>query len=67
MEAILSTLIPLKSPPHAIYDSREYLINAAKAFASERGYAVVIKRSKPGKVWLKCDRGDSYLKSVSFE
>lgn len=31
-----------------------------KPLLSERGYAFVIKRSKPGKVWLKCDRGDSY-------
>ena len=60
MEAVLFSVTPLEFPPHAFYNSRKNLINAAKAFASEKGYVLVIKRSKPGKVWLKCNRGDSY-------
>ena len=42
------------------YDSREDLLSAIKEYASEQGYTLVIKRSKPGKVWIKCDRGDTY-------
>lgn len=60
MEAVLAPVTPLESPPHAFYDSYKNIIDAAKTFASEKGYALVIKRSKPGKVWLKCDRGDLY-------
>lgn len=32
----------------------------SKSMRVSKGYALVIKRSKPEKVWIKCDQGDTY-------
>ena len=48
------------------YNSREDLLLVVKEYASEQGYALVIKRSKPGKLWIKCDRGDTYRNRYSL-
>lgn len=37
------------------FTTREDLIPIVKEYASEQRYALVIKRSKPGKAWIKCD------------
>ena len=44
-------------PPNGIYGDLELLKTSIKEFAQLHGYAIVIKRSVPGKsVTFKCDR-----------
>lgn len=50
----------MELPPLQLYDSKSALITSAKDFAAAHGYALVIKRSKETKVWLKCDKGEAY-------
>lgn len=42
-------------PPDKNFQTREELINSAKLHAAKHGYALVIRTSRPGKLWLKCD------------
>lgn len=50
----------MEAPQRAVYPSRDELITAAKSHAARHHYAITIRTSKPGRVWLKCDRGGSY-------
>ncbi len=50
----------LPPPPADVFESREALIVSTQEWAAGHGYAVVVARSKAGKVYLQCDRGDTY-------
>lgn len=50
----------MEPPPLQLYENKSALITSTKGFAAAHGYALVIKRSKVTKVWLKCDRGEAY-------
>lgn len=47
------------SPP-GFFESRQVLISSAKEWAVNHGYAIIIARSKPRTVYLKCDRRGKY-------
>lgn len=46
--------------PQGHYQTREELLDFAKKWAKEQGYAIVISRSRSNRLWLKCDRGGKY-------
>ena len=46
--------------PPSQYNSREELLESAKSWAAQQGYAIVIARSRFNRLWLKCDRGGQY-------
>lgn len=46
--------------PQSHYQTREELLDFAKKWAKEQGYAIVISRSRSNRLWLKCDRGGRY-------
>ena len=46
--------------PPSQYNSREELLESAKQWAAQQGYAIVIARSRFNRLWLKCDRGGQY-------
>lgn len=46
--------------PQGHYQNREELLEFAKSWAKEQGYAIVISRSRSNRLWLKCDRGGKY-------
>ncbi len=50
----------LLAPPAGAFESRDSLIASTQEWAANHGYAVVIACSKPGKVYLQCDRGGRY-------
>ena len=50
----------MAAPPPGQFRSREELLEFMKDWAETQGYAVVIGRSRPNKVWIKCDRGGKY-------
>ena len=43
--------------PPTDFASRDELLAGAKAWAASQGFAVVIARSRPKRLWLRCDRG----------
>ena len=47
-------------PPPGEFASREDLLEFQKDWAERQGFAVVIGRSRPNRLWIKCDRGGSY-------
>ena len=47
-------------PPAREFNTREELLAFQKAWAEEQGFAVVIGRSRPNRLWIKCDRGGEY-------
>jgi hypothetical protein len=47
-------------PPSAEFNSREELLDFQKDWAENQGFAVVIGRSRPNRLWIKCDRGGEY-------
>ena len=47
-------------PPPGEFASREELLEFQKDWAERQGFAVVIGRSRPNRLWIKCDRGGSY-------
>ena len=57
----------MEPPSLQLYDSKSALITSAKDFAAAHGYALVIKRSKETKVWLKCDRGEAYRNQYKLD
>lgn len=57
----------MEAPQSAIYTTRDELVTAIKTFTARHGYAVTIKRSKPGKIWFKCDRGGAYRNRYRLE
>lgn len=46
--------------PPSDFSSREDLLAGTKDWTARQGYAIVIARSRPNRLWLKCDRGGSY-------
>ncbi len=60
MEAVLAPITLLESLPHAFYNFCKNLIYVIKIFTSEKGYVLIIQKSKSKKVWLKCTLGDLY-------
>lgn len=46
--------------PPSQFSSREELLEQAKSWAAQQGYAIVIARSRFNRLWLKCDRGGVY-------
>lgn len=50
----------MAGPPPGEFASREELMEFMKEWAAEQGFAVVIGRSRPNKLWIKCDRGGKY-------
>ena len=46
--------------PPSQFNSREELLESAKQWAAQQGYAIVIARSRFNRLWLKCDRGGQY-------
>lgn len=52
-----NTMAPL---PPSQFNSREELLESAKQWAAQQGYAIVIARSRFNRLWLKCDRGGQY-------
>ena len=54
-------------PPDMTFQTREELVNSAKMYAAQHGYALVIRTSRPGKLWLKCDRGEKYRNRLGLE
>ena len=47
-------------PPPGEFKSREELLEYQKEWAESQGFAVVIGRSRPNRLWVKCDRGGEY-------
>ena len=47
-------------PPSGEFSSREELLDFQKDWAENQGFAVVIGRSRPNRLWIKCDRGGEY-------
>jgi hypothetical protein len=39
---------------------RDTMINGVKSFYQQKGYVIVIQKSKKGKVWFKCDVGGQH-------
>jgi hypothetical protein len=39
---------------------RDTMINGVKSFYQQKGYVIVIQKSKKGKVWFKCDLGGQH-------
>ena len=56
-EPPLNSMAP---PPPGEFASREDLLEFQKDWAERQGFAVVIGRSRPNRLWIKCDRGGSY-------
>ena len=56
-EPPLNSMAP---PPAGEFASREELLEFQKDWAQRQGFAVVIGRSRPNRLWIKCDRGGSY-------
>lgn len=58
--------LPMAPPPPGLFPGREEMITAAKAFAEQNGYALVIGHSTGGatgdkaKVWLVCELAGIY-------
>lgn len=46
--------------PPGHFTNRDELLDHAKTWAKEQGYAIVTSRSRPNRIWLKCDRGGHY-------
>jgi len=46
--------------PKSEFHSREEVLAGTNKWASHQGYAVVIARSRPNRLWIKCDRGGKY-------
>lgn len=46
--------------PPSEFASREDLLVGTKEWTASQGYAIVIARSRPNRLWLKCDRGGNY-------
>ena len=55
-----ATTMSLEPPPSQDYITREELLLAVRRWSAGHGYAMTIQRSKPGKVYLQCDRGGKY-------
>lgn len=53
--------------PDETFQTREELVSSAKLHAATHGYALVIRTSRPGKLWLKCDRGEKYRNCLGLE
>ena len=54
---------PLRSlapPPEGSYHNREDALSFLRAWAGPQGYAMVIKRSRTNRLWIRCDRGGTY-------
>ena len=51
----------LAAPPSGTYPTREAALTFLKNWAAPQGYAVVIKRSRPNRLWIRCDRGGSHI------
>ena len=49
----------LAPPPNGQFSTREEALTYLKSFAAPQGYAVVIKRSRQNRLWMRCDRGGS--------
>ena len=47
-------------PPPGQFSSRDELLDFQKDWAEAQGFAVVIGRSRPNRLWIKCDRGGEY-------
>ena len=47
-------------PPSGQFSSRDELLEFQKEWAETQGFAVVIGRSRPNRLWIKCDRGGEY-------
>ena len=65
--ALAPTHPVMPPPPDKTFQTREELVNSAKLHAAKHRYALVIKTSRPGKLWLKCDRGEKYRNCLGLE
>lgn len=64
----LAPTSPVMAPPlNEIFATREELVSSAKQHAAAYGYALVIRTSRPGKLWLKCDRREKYRNRLGLE
>lgn len=54
-------------PPNETFETREELVSSTKLHAVAHGYTLVIRTSRPGKLWLKCDRGEKYRNRLGLE
>jgi hypothetical protein len=50
----------MAAPPAMEFTSRDELLDFQKTWAEQQGFAVVIGRSRPNRLWIKCDRGGEY-------
>lgn len=50
----------LSPPPPGEFASRDDLLDFLKEWGEHQGFAVVIGRSRPNRLWIKCDRGGEY-------
>ena len=50
----------LAPPPPGEFASRDDLLEFLKDWGEQQGFAVVIGRSRPNRLWIKCDRGGEY-------
>lgn len=50
----------LAPPPPGEFSSRDELLDYLKDWGEQQGFAVVIGRSRPNRLWIKCDRGGEY-------
>ena len=50
----------LAPPPPGEFTSRDELLDSLKDWGERQGFAVVIGRSRPNRLWIKCDRGGEY-------
>ena len=50
----------LAPPPAGEFASRDELLDFLKDWGEHQGFAVVIGRSRPNRLWIKCDRGGEY-------
>ena len=50
----------LAPPPPGEFENRDDLLEFLKDWGEHQGFAVVIGRSRPNRLWIKCDRGGEY-------
>lgn len=50
----------LAPPPEGSYQTREDALSFLRSWAGPQGYAMVIKRSRTNRLWIRCDRGGTY-------
>ena len=53
-------MMSLAPPPPGEFSSRDDLLEYLKDWGEQQGFAVVIGRSRPNRLWIKCDRGGEY-------